>query len=154
MSKSKGKVKFSLLPFLEFVLEYSKAPMAATEQRLNLNVCVCPLWHRRDANTWPSALVWFTPTRYALRHRGKHMYDVFMSEDLTREASSLVPYTYCFIACSIHTLLSCFCWFELHKSSTWAYENTVYRYDHDWQVAKQATWWNWFISCTSHQGLT
>ena len=31
----------SLLPFLEFVLGYSKVPMAASEQRLNL--CVCPL---------------------------------------------------------------------------------------------------------------
>ena len=41
---------------------YSKAPTAATEQRLNQ--CVCPLRHRRDANTRHSALDWFIPMRY------------------------------------------------------------------------------------------
>ena len=46
---------------MEFVLGYSKAPTAASEQRMNL--CVYLLWRRR---TWPSALDWFMPTRYPL----------------------------------------------------------------------------------------
>ena len=41
-----------LLPFLEFVLGYLKAPTTATEQHLNL--CVYPLWHGRDVNMRPS----------------------------------------------------------------------------------------------------
>ena len=40
---------FTLLSFLEFFLGYLKALAASTELRLNL--CICPLWHRLDANT-------------------------------------------------------------------------------------------------------
>ena len=52
-----------LLPLLEFVSRYSKAPTAATEQCLDL--CVCQLKHKRDVNKRPSALVWFMPTHCA-----------------------------------------------------------------------------------------
>ena len=58
-----------ILPFLEFFLGFSKAPAAATEQRLNL--CVCQLGHKRDVNTQPSALDRFMLMHYALRHRGR-----------------------------------------------------------------------------------
>ena len=47
---------------------YSKAPTAADEQRPNL--CVCPLRHKRGENMRRSVLDSYTPTRYALRHRG------------------------------------------------------------------------------------
>ena len=48
-SISKVKQSSSFLPFLEYFLGYFKALMAADEQCLNL--CVCPLWHRRGTNT-------------------------------------------------------------------------------------------------------
>ena len=39
--KVKKKESSSILPFLDFVLRYSKPLMVAIEQRLNL--CVCPV---------------------------------------------------------------------------------------------------------------
>ena len=67
----------TLLLFLEFFLWYSKAPMAATEQHLNL--CVCPLWHRWDMNTRPSALVWFTSTHYTFIYKLWPQQSIFKS---------------------------------------------------------------------------
>ena len=43
---------------------YSKVPTAATKQQLNLGVCL--IWHKRDVNTQPFALGWFTPAYYTL----------------------------------------------------------------------------------------
>ena len=66
------KVKFLFIAISGIcLLGYSKAPMAAREQRLNL--CVCSLWHRQDSNTRPSALDLFMRTCYALRHRGTYI---------------------------------------------------------------------------------
>ena len=45
-------INFTLLPFVEFVMGYSKDPAVTTEQHLNL--CFCQLWHRRDMNRRPS----------------------------------------------------------------------------------------------------
>ena len=45
-NKVKAKLKFLFIAILEFVLEYSKAPTAATEQRMGIYVSY-PLWNRR-----------------------------------------------------------------------------------------------------------
>ena len=73
----------SVLPFLEFFLGYSKVPLTADEQHLNL--CVCPLRHKQGTNTQCSVLDWYTPTRYPLRHRDSHRN--LMNGMLSRENS-------------------------------------------------------------------
>ena len=94
------KVGFSLLLFPEFVLRCSKVSTAAGQRAApEPTVCVCPLWHMRNVNTWPTELDWFTQMRYVAPQKpllGANSYTeisvflVFMIIVLTKHFSECV----------------------------------------------------------------